>query len=84
MDMKTTRNNLLTLLLLQLSNELNGVLAKQSLAQLQHLLAFLLFEHKSGPRTIGSTQHLADLPLLAQMAPKSEALVGVLDAVGHG
>ena len=82
MNMNTARNNLL--MLFTPSNNLDGVLAKQSLAQLQHLSAFLLFEHESGTRTIGSTQHLADLPLLAQMAPKSEALVGVLDAVDHG
>ena len=80
MNMNTTRNDLI---LLQPSDNLNRVLAKQSLAQLQHLSAFPLFEHESGTRTIGSTQHLADLPLLAQIAPKSEALVGVLDAVGH-
>lgn len=82
MNMNTTRNDLL--ILLRPSNNLNRVLAKQSLAQLQHLSAFSLFEHESGTRTIGSTQHLALLPLFAQMAPKSEALVGVLDAVGHG
>ena len=80
-DVNTAPNNLL--LPLAPSKTLDRVLAKQSLAQLQNLSALLPLEHESGTRTIGSTQHLALLPLLAQMAPKSEALVGVLDAVGH-
>ena len=80
--MNTVRYNFL-ILLVSFKNNLDGVLAKQSLAQLQNLSALLPLEHESGTRTIGSTQHLALLPLLAQMAPKSEALVGVLDAVDH-